>query len=44
MVLHFKALAPNPGTRVSLQMAAVAASGASMSPTNQQPLTFVVAP
>ena len=44
MVLHFKALTPNAGTRLSLQMAAVAASGTSMSPTNQQPLTIVVAP
>jgi len=44
MVLHFKALTPNSGTKVSLQLAAVAASGASMSPTNQVPLTIVVAP
>jgi hypothetical protein len=44
MVLHFKALTPNAGTRLSLQMAAVAASGTSISPTNQQPLTIVVAP
>jgi general secretion pathway protein D len=44
IVLHFKALAPNSGTRVSLQMAAVAASGASMTPTHQPPLTIVVAP
>jgi general secretion pathway protein D len=44
MVLHFKALAPNPGTRVSLQMAAVAAGGASIPPAAQQPLTIVVAP
>jgi general secretion pathway protein D len=44
MVLHFKALAPNTGTRLSLQMAAVAANGASMAPTNQSPLTIVVAP
>jgi general secretion pathway protein D len=44
MVLHFKALAPNPGTRLSLQMAAVAASGASMTPTHQPPLTIVIAP
>ena len=44
MVLHFKALAPNSGTRLSLQMSAVAATGASMSPTSQQPLTLVVAP
>jgi hypothetical protein len=44
MVLHFKALTPNSGTRVALQMAAVAATGASLSPTTQQPLTIVVAP
>jgi len=42
MVLHFKAVAPNTGTRVSLQMAAVGANGASMAPTNQAPLTIVV--
>jgi general secretion pathway protein D len=44
MTLHFKALAPNPGTRVCLQMALVGASGAALSPTAQQPLTIVVAP
>jgi general secretion pathway protein D len=44
MVLHFKALAPNSGTKLSLQLAAVAANGASMAPTNQAPLTIVVAP
>jgi hypothetical protein len=44
MVLHFKALTPNSGTKLSLQLAAVAANGASMSPTNQAPLTIVVAP
>ena len=44
MVLHFKALAAHAGTRISLQTAAVAASGASLAPTNQQPLTLVVAP
>jgi general secretion pathway protein D len=44
MVLHFKALTPNAGTRLSLQMAAVAATGAAMSPTTQPPLTIVVAP
>jgi len=44
MTLHFKALAPNPGTRVGLQMGLVAAGGATMAPTNPQPLTIVVAP
>jgi general secretion pathway protein D len=44
MTLHFKALAPNPGARVTLQMALVSATGASMSPTSQQPLTIVIAP
>jgi len=42
--LHFKALVPNAGTRVSMQMAVVTASGASITPSNQQPLTIVVAP
>jgi len=44
MTLHFKALAPNPGTRVSLQVALVGANGASMAPANLAPLTVVVAP
>jgi hypothetical protein len=44
MTLHFKALAPNPGARVTMQMALVSAIGASMSPTSQQPLTIVIAP
>ena len=44
MTLHFKALTPNSGTRISMQLAAVAASGSSIAPTNQTPLTLVVAP
>jgi hypothetical protein len=44
IVLHFKATTPNPSTRVSLQLAAVATSGAAMPPTVQQPLTIVVTP
>jgi general secretion pathway protein D len=43
MVLHFKALAPNAGTRLSLQLSTVATNGASTTPTNQQPFTIVVA-
>ena len=44
ILLHFKALAPNSSTRVSLQLAAVQASGATMPPATQQPLTIVVMP
>jgi hypothetical protein len=44
MVLHFKALKPNPATKISLQLAAVATSGASIPPAQQQPLTIVVTP
>jgi len=44
MKLHFRALAPNSGTQVSLQMSLVSASGSSMAPSNQQALTIVVAP
>ena len=44
MVLHFKALAPSSTTRVTLQLGVVAVSGASMSPTNQQPLAIAVVP
>ena len=44
MVLHFKALKPNPATKVSLQLAAVATNGANIPPSQQQPLTIVVTP
>ncbi len=44
MVLHFKAITPNPGSKVTLQLAAVQASGATMAPAAQQPLTIVVMP
>lgn len=44
LVLHFKALTPNPATKISLQLAAVGTSGANMPPTAQQPLTIVVMP
>lgn len=44
MVLHFKALKPNPATKVSLQLAGVATNGANIPPSQQQPLTIVVTP
>ena len=44
IVLHFKALKPSPATKVSLQLAAVPASGASIPPSPQQPLTIIVTP
>lgn len=44
MVLHFKALAPSSATRVSLQLGAVAASGTSIAPANQEPFTLAVTP
>ena len=44
MVLHFKATAPHTGTRLSIQLAAAPVGGASLPPTNQQPLTLVISP
>ena len=44
IVLHFKALKPNPATKISLQLAAVATNGANIPPSQQQPLTIVVTP
>ncbi|HZF16703.1 MAG TPA: cohesin domain-containing protein [Steroidobacteraceae bacterium] len=44
MVLHFKAITPNPGTKVNLQLAAVQASGVTSAPATQQPLTIVIMP
>ena len=42
LVLHFKALKASPGTNISLQLSAIATSGASVPPTQQQPLTIAV--
>ncbi len=44
IVLHFRATTPNPATKVSLQLAAVGTSGATMPPKVQEPLTIVVTP
>jgi general secretion pathway protein D len=44
MLLHFKATTPNPASRISLQLAAVGANGATLPPTVQPALTIVVAP
>jgi general secretion pathway protein D len=44
LVLHFKALTPNPATKVSLQLAAAGADGANYPPAQQAPLTIVVTP
>jgi general secretion pathway protein D len=42
LVLHFKATAPNAASKISLQLSAVNASGVSMPPANQEPLTLAV--
>jgi general secretion pathway protein D len=44
LVLHFKALKPNPATKISLQLAAIAASGGNIPAAQQPPLTIVVMP
>jgi len=44
MVLHFRATAPSPGSRITLQLAAVGANGASAQPAAEAPLTLVVMP
>ncbi len=44
IVLHFRATAPNPGSKISLQLAAVGTGGVTMPPKIQEPLTMVVSP
>ena len=44
IVLHFRAAAPHPASKVSLQLAAVGANGVTMPPRAQEPLTIVVTP
>ncbi len=44
MHLHFRATAPNPGSKISLQLAATGTNGATAAPALQQPLTLVVTP
>ena len=44
LVLHFKALAPSAASKITMQVAAIAASGVNVPPAAQAPYVVVVTP